>query len=207
MYRRRGEVLLDIGDSNTTLYLLRRGAVDVHDRQGSFVDRYGEGESFGLQSLLTGKPVRFRVIMIEDGLVWMLPRKAFDDLRGASPEFGTFYLLSLEERLISALQPRNSSGQTLFMTPMRELLRSEPVAVAPESLVTPDEPPPPQAASMASETARAVERISRGLGEGAELRALSALHRMSGSSGSGNRLPGRPVHPSCSVDSILVSAG
>lgn len=135
VYRRKGEVLLDIGDSNTTLYVLRRGAVDVHDRQGSFVDRYGEGESFGLQSLLTGKPVRFRVTMIEDGLVWMMPRKAFDELRGASPEFGTFYLLSLEERLISALQPRNSSGQTLFMTPMRELLRSEPVVVTPGTAI------------------------------------------------------------------------
>ena len=35
----------------------RRGAVEAHDRHGNFVDRYGEGESFGLQSLLTGKPV------------------------------------------------------------------------------------------------------------------------------------------------------
>jgi signal-transduction protein with cAMP-binding, CBS, and nucleotidyltransferase domain len=59
--------------------------------------------------------------MIEDGLIWMMPRAAFDDLRARSSEFGTHYLRSLEERLISALQPRNSSGQTLFMTPMGEL--------------------------------------------------------------------------------------
>jgi len=118
VYRRTGSVLLEVGDHNETLYIIRRGAVEAHDRHGNFVDRYGEGESFGLQSLLTGKPVRFRITMIEDGLVWMMPRAAFDELRARSSEFGTHYLRSLEERLISALQPRNSSGQTLFMTPI-----------------------------------------------------------------------------------------
>ena len=135
VYRRKGAVLLEIGQANETLYVIRRGAVDAHDRHGNFVDRYGEGESFGLQSLLTGKPVRFRVTMIEDGLIWMMPRTAFDMLRAASPEFGTFYLRSLEERLVSALTPRNSSGQTLFMTPMGELIRSEPIVVSPETSI------------------------------------------------------------------------
>ncbi len=135
VYRRKGTVLLEIGDQNETLYLMRRGAVDAHDRHGKFIDRYGEGESFGLQSLLTGKPVRFRITMIEDGLVWMMPQAAFESLRSASSEFNTFYVRSLEERLTSALQPRGSSSQTLFMTPMGELLRREPVAVSPENTI------------------------------------------------------------------------
>ena len=84
VYRRKGTVLLEIGAKNDTLYIMRRGAVDAHDRQGKFIDRYGEGESFGLQSLLTGKPVRFRVTMIEDGLVWMMPQAIFDALRSSS---------------------------------------------------------------------------------------------------------------------------
>jgi CBS domain-containing protein len=135
VYRRKGTVLLEIGDQNDTLYVMRRGAVDAHDRQGNFIDRYAEGDSFGLQSLLTRKPVRFRITMIEDGLVWMMPRPAFDSLRSASPEFNTFYVRSLEERLTSALQPRASSGQTLFMTPMSELAEREPVAVSPDSTI------------------------------------------------------------------------
>jgi len=135
VYRRTDSVILEVGDHNETLYIIRRGAVEAHDRNGNFVDRYGEGESFGLQSLLTGKPVRFRITMIEDGLVWMMPRAAFDELRARSSEFGTHYLRSLEERLISALQPRNSSGQTLFMTPMGELIRSEPIVVTPQTTI------------------------------------------------------------------------
>jgi len=135
VYRRKGTVLLEVGDVNETLYIIRRGAVEAHDRHGNFVDRYGEGESFGLQSLLTGKAVRFRITLIEDGLIWMMPRVAFDALRVQSPEFDIYYIRSLEERLTSALQPRNSSGQTLFMTPMGELVRSEPIMVTPETTI------------------------------------------------------------------------
>lgn len=131
VYRRKDSVLLEVGDHNETLYIIRRGAVEAHDRHGNFVDRYGEGESFGLQSLLTGKPVRFRITLIEDGLIWTMPRAAFDALRGSSPEFDTYYIRSLEDRLTSAVQPRGSSGQTLFMTPMSELVRSEPIMVTP----------------------------------------------------------------------------
>jgi CBS domain-containing protein len=136
IYRRTGTVLLEIGDSNEMLYVIRRGAVEAHDRHGNLIDRYGEGESFGVQSLLTGKPVRFRITMIEDGLIWIMPRAAFDALRAASPEFETHYIRSLEERLIAGVQQAaNSSTQELFMTPMGELVRREPVVVTPDTTI------------------------------------------------------------------------
>lgn len=137
VYRRKGTVLLEMGDRNDTLYIIRRGAVEAHDKHGNLIDRYGEGESFGLQSLLTGKPVRFRITLIEDGVIWMMPQEAFDELRTHSTEFDTFYICSLEERLISALQPTGSSTptQTLFMTPMGELAKRAPIAVTPQTTI------------------------------------------------------------------------
>lgn len=136
VYRRKGTVLLEIGDSNERLHLIRRGAVEAHDRNDHLIDRYGEGESFGVQSLLTGKPVRFRITLIEDGLIWSMSRAAFDALRTASPAFDTHYIRSLEERLIAGVQqPANSSGQELFMTPMGELVRREPVVVTPDTTI------------------------------------------------------------------------
>jgi CBS domain-containing protein len=134
-YRRKGTVLLEIGDLNDTLYIVRRGAVEAHDRHGNLIDRYGEGESFGLLSLLTGKPVRFRITLIEDGLIWSMPRAALDALRAGSPEFDTYYICSIEERLISTTQSRNSSGQTLFMTPMGELIRCGLVVATPGTTI------------------------------------------------------------------------
>jgi len=137
VYRRKGTVMLEIGDQNIGLSVIRRGAVEAHDQHGNLVGRYGEGESFGLQSLLTGKPVRFRITLIEDGLIWTIPRAAFDNLRTRCTEFDNFYIRSLEERLISALQPSGGSNQTqtLFMTPMGELAKREPITVTPDTSI------------------------------------------------------------------------
>jgi CBS domain-containing protein len=136
-YRRKGEVLLEVGEHNRTLYLIRRGAVEAHDQHGSLVGRYGEGETFGLQSLLTGKPVRFRIRLIEDGLLWMMARDMFDALRASSQAFDTYYMRSLDDRL-STLPPapsETSKTQTLFMTPMGELAQREPVSVPPDTTI------------------------------------------------------------------------
>ena len=134
VYRRKGTVVLEIGDQNETLFIIRRGAVEAHDRHGNLIDRYGEGESFGLQSLLTGRAVRFRITLIEDGLIWMMPQVAFEELRNKSAtSFDNYYIRSLEERLIAALKPHaeSSQTQTLFMTPMGELAKREPITVTP----------------------------------------------------------------------------
>lgn len=136
VYRRKGTVILEIGDHNETLFIIRRGAVEAHDKHGNLIDRYGEGESFGLQSLLTGRAVRFRITLIEDGLIWMMPQAAFDELRNKSAtSFDNFYIRSLEERLTAALQPAtgNTQTQTLFMTPMGELAAREPITVTPDT--------------------------------------------------------------------------
>lgn len=138
IYRRKGTVLLEIGDHNEVLHIIRRGAVEAHDEQGNLVDRYGEGQGFGLQSLLTGKPVRFRITLIEDGLLWLMPQAAFDELRTESPDFDTFYIRDLENRLISALKGTRNESQTktLFMTPMGDLTRREPITVTPDTPIS-----------------------------------------------------------------------
>ena len=128
-------MLLEIGEANSALYLLRRGAVEAREAAGNLVDRYGEGEPFGVLSVLTGKPVRLKITAIEDCLVWSLPRTALDELRARSTGFEAFFIRSLEERLTAAIQPRASAGQTLFMTPLGELVRRELVVVAPATSI------------------------------------------------------------------------
>jgi CBS domain-containing protein len=137
VHRTKGAVLLEIGERNELLHIIRRGAVEAHDKHGKLVGRYGEGESFGLQSLLTGRPVRFRITLVEDGLIWTMPQASFDELRSQSARFDTFYIRNLEERLTVALQPAAGSGQTqtLFMTPLADLAKREPVTVTPDTTI------------------------------------------------------------------------
>jgi CBS domain-containing protein len=133
IHKPKGTVLLEIGADNQVLHLIRRGAVDSHDKQGNLVGRYGEGDCFGLRSLLTEKPVRFSATVIENSLIWRMPRKVFDELRASAIDFNTYFIRSLEDRLSHALEPRTGSGQTLFMTPMGELIRQDPISIPPDT--------------------------------------------------------------------------
>lgn len=62
------------------IYLIRSGAFDIVDDQSKLLDRIGEGECFGISSMLQNKPSLYRVYAIEDSLVFRLGRSAFSDL-------------------------------------------------------------------------------------------------------------------------------
>lgn len=127
IYRRRGEVLLHIGQANTTLAVIRRGAIEVHDGSGRLINRLAEGESYGLPSLLTGKPVRNRVTLIEDGLLYLLPVAEFNSLRAANPAFEQHFVSTLEERMRAAAE--SGGGNELMATPVSRLGARAPVMV------------------------------------------------------------------------------
>lgn len=59
-YFRRGSRLIEKGRDNHHLYVLRSGAADVHDPQGTLVDRGGEGACFGSITLTEGNTRRSR---------------------------------------------------------------------------------------------------------------------------------------------------
>ena len=59
-YFRRGTRLIEKGRDNHHLYVLRSGAADVHDPQGTLVDRSGEGACFGSITLTEGNTRRSR---------------------------------------------------------------------------------------------------------------------------------------------------
>ena len=57
-YFRRGSRLITRGEANARLFILRSGAADVHDADGTFVDRGEEGACFGAITLRQGAPRR-----------------------------------------------------------------------------------------------------------------------------------------------------
>lgn len=133
IYRRRGEVLLQIGDANSALAVIRRGAVEVHDAEGRLVIRLAEGESYGMPSLLTGNPVRNRVTMIEDGLIYLLPVAEFRALCAADSAFDQFYVRTLEQRLRGAAD--SNAGNAVLGTPVGQLSGRAPVMITPDASI------------------------------------------------------------------------
>lgn len=87
-------------DSNPEqLYIVRSGAFEVTTPEGELIDRVGQGQFFGFSGMLSGEKVVNQVHILEDGLVYHLPIKQFNQLRSISPSFDRFFNKAFAKRL------------------------------------------------------------------------------------------------------------
>ena len=111
--------------------MLRSGAAEVHDAQGSLVDRGGEGSCFGSITLTQGNPSTFDVTAIEDSLALLLPAEDFHRLCTDHPEVDSFFDAQRASRMSGAVASLqlSSTGSAILKTRVRDLVAREPVAV------------------------------------------------------------------------------
>ena len=109
-YFRRGSALIARGDDNHSLYILRSGAVDVHDANSSFVDRGEPGGCFGAITLTEGNPSTFNVVAIEDSLALVMPGEVFHDLRARFPDVDHFFDVQRARRMHGAVATQQLSN-------------------------------------------------------------------------------------------------
>jgi CBS domain-containing protein len=79
-YARKGKTILQTGGDNHFLYLIRTGAVEVLDADGSLTAQLSEGEWFGYHSILRGGRINLSVNALEDCLLYMIPGSIFLEL-------------------------------------------------------------------------------------------------------------------------------
>ena len=130
-YVQRGTTVFDVGDATDAVYLIRSGAVDLHDSDDALVARLGERDYFGYPALLTESAARRRVTAIEDSLFYQIPEPAFDRLRAASDSFDRFFARAHADRIRDALQ--ESRGDDPLRVRLHTLVSRDPV-VAPPSV-------------------------------------------------------------------------
>ena len=136
-YFRRGSALIARGDDNHSLYILRSGAVDVHDANSSFVDRGEPGGCFGAITLTEGNPSTFNVVAIEDSLALVMPGEVFHDLRARFPDVDHFFDVQRARRMHGAVatQQLSNSGSAILKTQVRELIGRPPVMVTSQASI------------------------------------------------------------------------
>lgn len=136
-YVRRGHVLLTAQDTVTQLYVVRSGALDVHDAAGGLVDRVDVGESVGANGLLQPPPYGFVVTAVEDTLVLALPASTFHHLTATQASFASSFLLQQARRLHHAVETVEvlQGGAAVLKTRLRDLIGGEPVVVAPDCTI------------------------------------------------------------------------
>ncbi|HPF75249.1 MAG TPA: putative nucleotidyltransferase substrate binding domain-containing protein [Phycicoccus elongatus] len=137
-YYRRGRTIITRSKDNHSLFVLRSGAVDIHDDQGTLVDRGEAGDVFGSITLVLGNPSTFDVTAIEDCLVYVLPEAEFRALTAAHPDVAHFFDEQRAHRMRGAVAKLQDSGSTSAMlkTGVRDLITRAPITIAQGATIT-----------------------------------------------------------------------
>ncbi len=130
-YHRRGTALIARGRDNAHLYVIRSGAADIRDGEGTLVERIAEGGCAGSITLVEGNPSTFEVTAIEDTLAIVMDAATFAELCGAHPAFADFFDRQRRERMRGAVTALHAApeGGAALRTAVRDLLGRAPVTV------------------------------------------------------------------------------
>lgn len=105
-YARAGDRILEAGQYNDWLFVVRSGAVELRLAGEQLTARLTQGASFAYPSLLRGGEVRNETIALEDTLLYLIPAGEFHRLRETSALFRAFFSDDEQRRLRHALEQR-----------------------------------------------------------------------------------------------------
>lgn len=133
-YMRRDTPIHTIGETNNTLRLIRKGAVEATKPDGVLHGRFVDGDWVGYRSLLAeGTKVSLNVKTIEDTLFYVIPGDFFRKLVAENERVKAYFSSSKLDRLRSAIQEMNNDKQdyTLLTTHLEDLV--QPALILPRS--------------------------------------------------------------------------
>lgn len=135
-YHRRGSVIVGVGESNDSLHLIRSGAVEICDPEGTLLDTRDEGDCFGYSTLVRSTPSRYRMEAAADTLVLEMSLEVFDSVAAEHPSLRQYFGRRsdrVREDLASA-RVAAAAGDALS-TPVGQLLTRDAVTIGPEAAI------------------------------------------------------------------------
>lgn len=132
-YRRRGTVVLPAGAKPSELLIVRSGAVEFRDAEGTLLERAEAGTCIGGGAMATDVPQPIAVTAIEDTLLLVCPADLFHDLRGRHPDFAAFFEQragQLSDAVARQRHQHMSDGDRAVLTSkVAHLLNRGPIAI------------------------------------------------------------------------------
>ena len=136
-YFRRGSTLVTAGRPNNTMFVLRSGAIDIHDSHGALVERAEPGTCFGMSSVISDGPSSYTMVAHEDSLAYLMPGEVFHALIRSHQGFAHFFMTQQAGRIRSAVEAIRvaDSGGDVLKVQVRNIVKNRPVtAVATDSI-------------------------------------------------------------------------
>ena len=120
-YVRRGEAVVEVGQPNDTLYVIRSGAVDIVSGDNMLLDRREAGLNFGYSTLVGERESLYLMQAVEDSILLMLPRETFADLLAQFPDMGRFFQTASRRVSAAAEEVRDNAATDVLRTPLRDI--------------------------------------------------------------------------------------
>jgi CRP-like cAMP-binding protein len=115
--KRRGEMVVEMGQAAQGLFLIESGRVQVQGSgEGASSSERGAGETFGEMALLTGKPYGDSVQATTDLVLWVMPTADFEALAAEYPELRLALSAGIREPLTA--QDRGRAAERLARMPL-----------------------------------------------------------------------------------------
>lgn len=90
-YFQEGDFIFRQGDPpGQQFYVLQKGNIELIEDQ-VLLDVCDVGDSFGMRSLISQNPYRLSARVVEEALVYIIPKPAFDELLSAHPNIAMFF--------------------------------------------------------------------------------------------------------------------
>lgn len=126
-YLRRGTRFPPGDAATSSLFILRSGAIELRDTDGSLLDKLGEGDLYAGQcEARTAAPAG---VAVEDSLLYQLDCRQLASLREASEAFDRQFAADRTERLSRAAASRPTGDLDVLSLKAADLLRREPVTL------------------------------------------------------------------------------
>lgn len=119
--------IYDVGDTLEGLYLIKRGSIEVLDRNGALVSLLSARNSFGERGLLRDGLAVTKARAKTDSVILVLPVDEFHRLVDVAPPFSRFFNRG------RVAEPRNPEITTLKVS---ELIARKPLSCGPNDSVT-----------------------------------------------------------------------
>ncbi|MCL4675703.1 MAG: CBS domain-containing protein, partial [Pararhodobacter sp.] len=121
-----GDEIYAVGDPLTGLFLIKRGAIEVSDRNGVLVSILGPRNSFGERGLLRDGFAVTSARTTQAAVILMLPEAELRRLIATSPAF---------ERFFNHSRPAESRGTDLSTLKVVDLMARNPICISPDESV------------------------------------------------------------------------
>jgi len=133
------KILAQNGPPADQLRLIKKGGVRVfmisEEGEEINIDYRGEGEQFGIVSMVSGDRSRANIVAEEDTICFLIPRERVLGILGNNPKVNEYFVKSFFLNFIDKTYEETrkhrllvgESERVLFTTPVRDILKREPV--------------------------------------------------------------------------------